>query len=312
MNPPTELAPSSLTATAAFYERSSGVRLFRAALRTTQSLWPTLAARLAKTLFLTPLPPKWMQRSKPWGESWRIEPLRFEQSALTVYRYQRSPFCCPGDELEVSRPHVLITHGWGGSAQQMQPLAQALIEAGLSPVIVEMPGHGRSAGWHSSLPQFARALDFVASSLVLRGAKLQALIAHSLGGSAAAYALGRGLPAQRLVLIAAPDAPRDYTFMFAQVFGLSESTRAAMQRRIESSEGMWMSQFDASLSAPRVGQPALIVHDEQDSVNVVSSAHRLAQHMPQAQIYLSQGLGHRKILSERTVLERITAFVTAD
>ena len=304
MTPTPDLAPGSRAATAAFYQRSSAVGLLRTTLRTAQSVWPALAVRLAKSLFLTPLPPKWLQRGRPWGAGWEVESLPFERTGITLYRAAAAP----GSE---ARPQVLLTHGWAGNARQLRPVAETLREAGLQPVIVEMPGHGRSAGWSSSLPQFARALDFVAHGLVQRGGRIEALVAHSLGGSAALHAMARGLPAARLVLFAAPDAPRDYTFLFAEVFGLSERTRAAMQSRIESREGLWMAQFDAGWSAPSVTRPTLVVHDEGDRVNTVSSAKRLAGLLARAELLLTQGLGHRRVLEDPDVLSRVRSFVTA-
>lgn len=299
-----------VTATTAFYDRSSAVDLLRAALGASQRLWPALAVRLAKALFLTPLPPRWLQRGAPWGPDWHRESVSFERASVTLYHPLSSAW--PGDvtALDLSRPQVLLTHGWAGHAGQLRPLAEALRDAGLNPVIVEMPGHGRSRGWNSSLPQFARALDFVANALVQRGATVRAVVAHSLGGSAAAHAMARGLPAQRLVLVAAPDAPRDFTFAFAQVFGLTERTRSAMQHRIEAGEGLWMAQFDAAWSAARVAQPVLVLHDEDDRVNAAESARRIAGHAASADLHLTRGLGHRRILSDPGVLERVRSFVT--
>ena len=298
------------TATAAFYERGGAVGLLRGLLRASERVWPALAVRLAKALFLTPLPPRWARRGRAWGPGWHVESMPFEGASLTLYHPLRSTW--PGDvtALDVSRPQVLLLHGWAGHGGQLRSLADALADAGLNPVVVEMPAHGRSAGWQSSLPQFARALDFVTDGLIERGGCVRAVVAHSLGGAAAAHAMARGLPADRLVLVAAPDAPCDFTFAFARVFGLSERTRASMQRRIESSEGAWMSQFDAGWSGPRVTRPTLVLHDEGDRVNVVASARRLAALIVGSELHLTRGLGHRRILEDADVLARICAFVS--
>lgn len=299
------------TATAAFYERGSAVGLLRTAHRAAQRVWPGLAVRLAQRVFLTPLPPKWLHRAGPWGADWHTETVPFEGASLTLRHPLRTAW--PGDvtALDLSRPQVLLTHGWAGHGRQLRPLAEALQAAGLNPVVVEMPGHGRSRGWRSSLPQFARALDFVANGLVQRGGELLAVVAHSLGGSAAAHAMARGLPARRLVLLAAPDAPRDFTFQFAHVFGLTERTRSGMQLRIERSEGLWMSQFDAAWSAPRVRVPTLVVHDRDDRVNGVAAAHRFETLLADPRLLVTHGLGHRRILTDPAVLAAVAAFVAS-
>lgn len=300
---------SSVNATAQFYQRSTGVRLFRTALTSAQSLWPTLAERMAKRLFLTPLPPKWLQRNSAWAVQWHIERWAFERASVTVYRHQNSAACDAHAEEASTRPHVLLMHGWGGHAAQMLPLADALVEQGMVPVIIEAPGHGRSAGNTATLPQFARAMEYVAARLREQGVSLHAIIAHSLGGSAGARVVARGLPTQGLVLIAAPDAPRDYTRMFAQVFGLSEPTRAAMQRRIEAQEGMLMEQFDAAQSAPNVQVPTLVVHDVNDAINTFAGAERFMRYLPHARLLRTEGLGHRKILKDAETHAQIVKFL---
>src|SRR6185369_2064562 len=117
-------------------------------LATSQRLWPALAVRAAYRLFGTPLPPKWLARRSHWDSAWHIERWPFEQAGITIYSLPVAPH----------GPVVLLVHGWGGDARQMLPLAEALAQQGLRPVLLEMPAHGRSAGTVSNLPQFARAI----------------------------------------------------------------------------------------------------------------------------------------------------------
>lgn len=290
---------TALDATTAFYQASPGIRLFRLALGASQRLWPALAVRAACRLFLTPLPPRWLTRRRAWDASWRIERWPFESAGLTVYSQAAAPH----------GPVVLLVHGWGGHAGQMLALAESLADQGLRPVIVEMPGHGRSAGSESTLPQFSRAIDYVSARLLQQGHTLRALVAHSLGASAGAYVASRGLPIQRLVLLAPPASPPDYTRLFAQVFGLTEATRAAMQKRIEAREGILMPQFEPAAVGPRIGVPTLIVHDREDSINRFADGRAYAHAIRNAQLVATEGLGHRKILKDAQVLGKVAIFV---
>lgn len=291
---------TALQATSTFYQASPGIRFFRAALATSERLWPALAVRLAYRLFLTPLPPKWLHRRARWHEAWRTETWPFEDASVTVY----SP---PTDAPHA--PVVLLVHGWGGHAAQMLPLAEAVAARGLRPVLVDMPAHGRSGGSMSALPQFARAIDYVAARLVQQGFELHALVAHSLGASAGAYAASRGLPIQRLVLLAPPASPPEYTRLFAQVFGLSERTRAAMQRRIEARQGMPMPLFEPQALGPRVRVRTLIVHDRGDGVNRFADGQAYAHAIRDARFVATEGLGHRKMLKDAQVLGEVAIFV---
>jgi pimeloyl-ACP methyl ester carboxylesterase len=293
-------APQPLGATAGYYQPGFGVRLFRLALGTSQKLWPALAVRAAVRVFSTPLPPRWLQRRGHWDATWSRERWAFEDAALTVYTQAGAP----------AGPVALLVHGWGGQARQLLPLAEALAQQGLRPALVDMPAHGASDGSTSSLPQFARAIDYVVGRLQQRGERVGVLAAHSLGANAAAYAASRGLPIDRLVLLAPPASPRGYTHYFAQVFGLSEGTRAAMQQRIEARQGVLMPQFEPRSVAPRIRVPTLVVHDRGDRVNAFADGEAYVRAIEGAQLLATEGLGHRRMLKEAEVIARVVAFAT--
>ncbi len=290
---------TALKATSDFYQASPGLRVFRAALGASQRVWPAFAVRAASRLFGTPLPPKWLQRGASWDASWRIDRWPFEDASLTLY----SP------RAESPAPTVLLVHGWGGHARQLLPLAEAAAQAGLRPVIVEMPAHGRSAGAVSNLPQFARAIEYVGARLRQEGRALRAVVAHSLGANGAAHAASRGLATERLVLIAPPASPREYTRLFAAVFGLSESIRARMQARFEAREGILMAQFEPAAVGARIAAPTLVVHDRGDSINRFADGQAFADAIPGAALLPTEGLGHRRLLKDTHVLHAVTDFL---
>jgi pimeloyl-ACP methyl ester carboxylesterase len=289
---------SPLEATSAYYRAMPGVGALRLALGAFDRLWPALAVRAACRLFLTPLPPKFLNRRKPWTPGWRIDNWRFEDGDLTVY------------SMAAAGPVVLLVHGWGGHAGQMRPLAEALAACKMQPVIIEMPGHGRSAGWQSNMPQFARAIEYVSQRFGQLGDPVQAVVAHSLGASAAAYAVGRGAHAAKLVLVAPAASAPAYTRMFAQVFGLSERTRAGLQRRIEELEGALMAQFEAGAAGTRVRVPTLVIHDRGDAVNQFTDGEAYANAIDGALMHATEGLGHRAILKDPDVIRQIVAFAS--
>jgi pimeloyl-ACP methyl ester carboxylesterase len=290
---------TSLQATTAFYNASPLTRIFRWGLGASQQLWPALAVRAAYRLFGTPLPPKWISRRRGWSPDWHIEQWPFEDAGLTLYSRPVAPH----------GPLVLLVHGWGGHAGQMLALADRLSAQGLRPVIVEMPAHGRSRGSVSNLPQFARVLEYVTARLLQQGHTLRAVVAHSLAANAGAYAASRGLAAGRLVLLAPPASPLEYTRLFAHVFGLSEATRAAMQRRIEAREGILMPQFEPAAVGPRISLPTLVVHDRQDSINRFADGVAYSEAIAGARLLATEGLGHRKLLKDDEVLRQVAAFL---
>ena len=287
-----------------YYGASRLMRAMRFGLGASQRLWPALGVRAAYRVFGTPLPPKWLYRGQHPGADWRHEAWSFEDASVGIYHLAAQ------DSGAESAPIVLLVHGWGGHAGQMLPLAQALATAGLRPVLLELPAHGRSKGMATNGAQFARAIDYVSARLAANGQALRAAVAHSLGANALAYAAGRGLPAERIVLLAPPASPREYTRYFAHAFGLSEPTRAAMQRMFEAREGVVMPQFEPAFTGPRIARPTLIVHDRDDRVNRFADAEAYRDAIAGAQLVATQGWGHRRILKEAEVLDRVTRFLT--
>jgi pimeloyl-ACP methyl ester carboxylesterase len=297
----TPTAATSSVAASNYYGTSPWMRALRLALGASQRAWPALGVRAAYRLFGTPLPFKWLNRRHGPGAGWQREAWAFENANLGLYM----PDTAGGPEA----PRVLLVHGWGGHAGQMLPLAQALAEAGFTPLLLELPAHGRSAGTVSNLPQFARAIDYVAARLALEGPALKAIAAHSLGANALAYAASRGLAAERLVLLAPPASPHAFTRYFAHVFGLSERTRAAMQHRIEAREGILMPLLEPAAVGPRIAQPTLVVHDRDDRVNRFADGVAYRDAIAGSQLIATQALGHRRILKDATVLQQVTRFM---
>lgn len=291
---------SAVELTAGFYGESLAVRLFRLALQGTQKVWPQLAVRAAVRLFTTPLPPKWLRRGAP-PAGWRVEHWPFERASLTLY----APVGAADDA-----PVALMVHGWGGHAGQLLRLAESLGQHGWRPVLLELPAHGRSAGTTSNLPQFARAIEYVARRLQAQGRSVGLLAGHSLGATAAAHAAGRALALQRLVLLAPAASPRAYTRYFAQVFGLAEKTRAALQERIEQREGMLMHQFEPGAVGPRIAAPTLVVHDRGDRINGFADGQAFAQAIGGARLLATEALGHRRLLQDPGVIGQVVLFAS--
>lgn len=296
---------SSLKSTTQFYGHMGfAMRAVRALLRGGQALGPWVGVLLATRIFLTPLPLKWMQKRKAWDAGWRIERSAFENASITLYRYE--------NEAKPTRAALLV-HGWGGHAGQMLPIAKALAAQGITPIILETPAHGRNAGATTAIPQFARAVEFAIAKLANEGIAAHALVGHSAGATACAFAATRLAETNsrvlKLVMIAAPERPQQYTEWFAQIFGLRESTRAAMQARIEAHHRVQFHQFGFTELAPKIATSTLVVHDANDPLHASAAARVFAGEVKHGEFLETTGLGHTKILRGREICERIAAFM---
>jgi pimeloyl-ACP methyl ester carboxylesterase len=287
-------APAA-TATARSFAANPVFRALRVGLRSSESLPAPWSARLAARVFCTPVPTKLAARHRRAPAGVRVERLAFEEASLTLYRW-------PAPE---DAPRVLLTHGWGGWALQMAPLAEGLARAGFAPIAVDQPAHGRSAGWSSTLAQFARALDYLAA----KAGPVQAVVGHSMGGSAALFAASRGLRSAGVVTLGSPASLVQVTRDYAQAFGLAEATRRAMVAHIESREAIVFEQMEPGHVAPRIPQPCLVVHDRDDLTVPVEEAKAWAAGLGNSRLMLTSGLGHRRLLQDPEVVTEVVGFV---
>lgn len=297
MSPAADTAAAAANPIAGFYGGGRVVRGLGRVLQAVQRFAPGFGTRAALGLFFTPLPSKRTARRLALPAGWRVERWPFETGSMVVYRRA---------DAEPGRPTVLLVHGWAGHGLQMQALGDAVAAAGANPVLLDLPGHGRSDGWRSTLPQFVRALWAASARL----GPLHAVVAHSMGALAASHALAHGLPAKRLALIATSPPPKLVLKWFAHGFGLGAAMSMRMRRLIEQREGIDLEHFEADELAPHLPRATLVVHDEDDRAAPALLARRLADQVAGARWLATRGLGHRRVLADPEVLREVAEHVT--
>ena len=134
---------------------------------------PRLAAKLAERIFVTPIPTRQPPREIAWAE--RAERITIPSPLGPI------PVWMWGDGPET----VLLVHGWSGRGLQLGAFVEPLVSSGCRVVTYDAPGHGEARGRTSSMPAFAATLGAVAR----RFGSVSAVVAHSLGATAAIYAL---------------------------------------------------------------------------------------------------------------------------
>jgi pimeloyl-ACP methyl ester carboxylesterase len=89
---------------------------------------------------------------------------------------------------------------------------------------------------------------------------------------------------------------------------VAQQVESAMLERF--GEDVW--QVTAlDLQLPGIGLPLLLVHDKQDEITPYVSSLALKRAYPAAELMTTEGLGHRKILRDPAVIQRIVDFVAA-
>ncbi len=205
-------------------------------------------------------------------------------------------------------PIVLLVHGWNGRSTQLGGFVSPLVARGYRVVAFDALGHGDSDGTQSSLPEFANCIRQVVDEL----GGVYAIVAHSLGGAATTYALAYGLDAERAVFISPPADPREFLKVFAAALGINDDVRERVRHRLERRLGVPMEEMRVQAIAPRMEIPLLVVHDRDDKEVPYSVGRSIASQWPSAELIITEGLGHQRILGDPNVRDAAVRFVDAD
>lgn len=206
-------------------------------------------------------------------------------------------------------PIVLALHGWEGRATQFRYVAEALVRSGRTLIALDAPGHGRSPGHVAHPGLFAESLIDVAAEITAEAGRLETVIGHSMGAGATAYALSRGLPVERAVLIAGPSSFEAVVRGAAAMAGLGARATRQVLRSMTDRTGLAPSALDVARLAASVEIPVLVVHDRQDAFVDFHHAQRFAKYVPDVRLVETQGLGHWRVLTDPETVARIAGFV---
>ncbi len=260
---------------------------------------PAKTIEKAGTMFLTPKRQEikeWEQQAEQAGQRFKLSE---EISAIRWLPAQRN-------EQEGIRKQILLVHGWESRATQMYGIAKSLLNQGFEVVAVDMPAHGHSSGTTSNPRVFTQTIQLAQKQL----GDFEAIIGHSMGAGATAFAVGRGVSPQKIVLISGPSSIENALRRFAGFIGLNKKGINRFVQFVSNFVGGTLEELDSALLLKKSDIPALLIHDEQDFEVPASESKRLAQSLKNSELYLSHGQGHRKILKSEAVLQKITEFVT--
>ncbi len=203
-------------------------------------------------------------------------------------------------------PTVLLVHGWNGQAAQMSQFVRPLVERGCFVVAFDQPAHGQSSGDRATLVDLADAVLAVARKV----APVHAVIGHSLGATAAALAMARGLAVERAVLFAPPAEVPPFARAFARSLGLDGAAADAMLDELARRVGD-LGALDLRRHAPRMTAPLLLLHDPDDREVPFAHGASVARAWPRSQLVPLPGLGHHRVLRDPTVIACAADFAAA-
>jgi pimeloyl-ACP methyl ester carboxylesterase len=201
---------------------------------------------------------------------------------------------------------VLLVHGWEGRGAQLGAFVAPLVDAGLSVVAFDAPGHGDSPDSQLYLTDLADCIADVAEAI----GPLHAIIAHSFGAAATLLAHARAnVEATRTVMIAPNVIIDDAVARFAKLVGLDDPDRVALERRLARHTGISLDALSLDNLTSGCESALLVVHDRDDREVPFVHGDRLAAAWPNAQLRTTDNLGHRRILRDPAVIDATVEFI---
>lgn len=259
---------------------------------------PKLAAKFAIKLFTTPMKFELPKREEEMDRNSRQQTVLIPalKKSINVYHY--------GD----SERKVLLVHGWSGRGTQLHSIADKLLKCGYSTISFDAPAHGKSEGKTSDMTEFIQCI----LELQKQFGPFEHAVGHSLGAMSVLNSIKRGLKVKKAVIIGSGDVIKDIMDDFSQKLGMNVATGELMIRMFEKKFGETINSYSAYIAAKDVGVPVLAIHDEDDADVPVSAVHHIARHLANAEVVVTKGLGHRKILGDSKVIKKIIQFLNEE
>lgn len=256
---------------------------------------PVWAARFAAWLFCTPIRFKMPKRELDMNRDSRQEVLIVPaiRKKIVVYHYGNSS------------KKILLVHGWSGRGTQLSVIADRLLQEGYSTVSFDAPAHGKSPGKRTQMLEFIESCLFLSRTF----GPFTFGIGHSLGAMTLLQSTYRGAGFEKLVLIGSGNMVPDIMNDFIAKLGLPSNISTLMKRYFDEISGMDTQNLSAEIVTPEIQVPVLVIHDTKDHDVPVSAAYRIHQSLPKAELLITEGLGHRKILRDHIVMETMMKFL---
>ncbi|WP_046757956.1 alpha/beta hydrolase [Kordia jejudonensis] len=260
-----------------------------------QFISTSLAAKFAQRLFITPLKHKIPKREFHMNEQTVQTRLEIPEifKTVVVYRYGKSD------------KKILLAHGWCGRGTQLVKIADHFLNLGYEIISFDAPAHGKAPGSKTSMPEFIESIHEINKQF----GPFEFAVGHSLGGMALLNAVREGFKVKRLVTIGAADVITDIIQHFTRTLTLKDEVGVQMKANFDQLFGRDINYGSAHNAAKSVYIPTLIVHDENDADVPVSCAHAIYNELSDGSIYITQNLGHRRILGNKEVIEKIEKFL---
>lgn len=243
-----------------------------------------------------------------WSQTYRFDPPARERRLQL--RASECPLTVNGINIKAWKwgdgPSVLLAHGWNGRGMQLGRLVDPLLSAGYQVITFDAPGHGQSEGVRTHLTQMSQVIQ----ALSKQHGPFHSAVGHSFGVAALSAAISNGMSVQNLIALSSPGGLSNLIGRYCQAMSIPLQTEQYLRQRLEKRIGseLWQ-RFAKSYPIDSGVERSLIIHDKDDKWVDWHESEQLSQYWPDAELILTEGLGHQRILRDPSLLREIIRFI---
>lgn len=260
-----------------------------------ETISPKLATLFAAKLFTTPIKYKIPKREFHMEQHSRQSKLLVPslKKEITIYEYG------------TGEKKILLVHGWSGRGTQLVKIADEFIKLGYQTISFDAPAHGKSEGKMTLMPEFIASILEIEKQF----GPFEFAIGHSLGGMSILNAIKQNFKVKKAVIIGSGDVIQDILDDFVSKLKLHPKIAGMMKQHFEKKFGEPMENYSAHFAAKEVKIPMLVIHDQNDHDVAVKAAYNIVKHLENSELMITEHLGHRKILGNENVINKIKEFL---
>jgi predicted alpha/beta-fold hydrolase len=253
-------------------------------------IWPVVTEKIVLRLFFSPVEYKLNAAEKRLLQQGDIFFIKVRNKKIQCWRWGEGPL-------------VILAHGWNGRGIQFQPLIEALIDSGFSVVTYDAPGHGESEGKTSNYFEFSDAVRSLWHTVDKNN--VQAVIGHSLGACALLNFISKENYHRQTILIAPALKLREMLFQTFEIHGVPKIVYQNLVQNLESLHGYSIFSDNPSQLIKQIHTDLVVFHDKNDKAVPYADMKHVAEVSNNIHLNTTTGLGHKRILFDRKVIQTI-------
>ncbi len=206
---------------------------------------------------------------------------------------------------------IIVSHGWGDTSDCFQHLVIDLNKQGYMVAAIDHIGHGKSSGNKSHLPSFVESLELLVELFNEDKVNVHAIIGHSMGGIATLNLPYYLLEDKKIILISSPIKFFELMFDKVEQFGISRKLLWRVMESITHAYGLTWKQLTSESNRSKLTLDITFIHDKFDRYAPFEDISNFLK-QENNKLIVTEGLGHRKILGDTTVIKHITQVISSE